>query len=91
MLTEYKEEFEKTIPYKYLTKNIVRDFEGYLIENDIPLSDAYNHIIPFSETQCIVSRKTQRGYRTRLRRFIEYIYEKEGIPQTNEGKMIIKG
>ena len=90
MIKEYYLDFEKTISYKYLTHKCVNEFGEYLTKNCIPLGEAYDNIFAFSES-CNTSKKTQRVYRTRLRRFIEYIYEKEGIPMTNEGKMILRG
>lgn len=89
MIIEYYDEFQRGIEYKYLTWKVIRTFDEYLMKNKIPLEEAYDNIFAFSET-CIVSKKSQRNYRTRLRRFIEYIYREEGIPVVEEDTIKIK-
>lgn len=88
MIMEYMDGFDAQFQYKYLPRKVVRDFEEYLVKNNIPLHDAYDNIRNFSESRS-VTRKTQRAYRTRLRRFVEYIYEEKGITPGNEGKQTI--
>lgn len=78
MILEYVEPFEKTVLYNYVSGKLVRNFEDYLMENSIKLEDAYENIYDFVDTLDVVSR-TRKNYRTRLRRFVEYIYIQEGI------------
>lgn len=87
MISGYYEEFENQFSYSYLGRQVMEKFEDWLEEEDIPLDEAYYHIEDYCDS-LPVSRKTQRNYRTRLRRFIEYIYDKENIVILRRGDVL---
>ena len=83
MITEYYKEFKELNIYKNVTPGLIRKFDAYLIDNNICLNDAYNAIVDFTATTC-VSPLTRRAYRTRLRRYIEFVYQKQGIEKPRQ-------
>lgn len=78
MIIEYFDEFMQEFNYPYLNSQCVTLFDGYLLFKGIQLCDAKDHIENFTEG-LPVSSQTKRNYRTRLRRFIEYILEQEDV------------
>lgn len=90
MISEYYEEFAKTTTYKYLHAKLIQDFEEYLAENGVALEEVYNEINWFCDS-LPVSTRTSRVYRTRLRRFIEYIYNKNNIKIDGEIRITREG
>ena len=80
-------EFKVEHDYKYINPGLVRDFDEYLEVNDVPLDEAYYSITDFCDTLNVRS-KTKMNYRTRLRRFIEFVYDKNDIPVIDEGELI---
>ena len=87
MITEYIDEFKREHDYGYIPPGLVRDFDEYLEVNDVPLDEAYYSITDFCDTLNVRS-KTKMNYRTRLRRFIEFVYDKNDIPVIDEGELI---
>lgn len=80
-------EFKVEHDYRYINPGLVRDFDEYLEVNDVPLDEAYYSITDFCDTLNVRS-KTKMNYRTRLRRFIEFVYDKNDIPVIDEGGLI---
>ena len=87
MITEYIDEFKREHDYGYIPPGLVRNFDEYLEVNDVPLDEAYYSITDFCDTLNVRS-KTKMNYRTRLRRFIEFVYDKKDIPVIDEGELI---
>lgn len=87
MISEYYNEFENQFSYSNLARQVMNNFEDWLEQEDIPLDEAYYHIEDYCDN-LPVSRKTQRNYRSRLRRFIEYIYDKQDINIIHEGDVL---
>lgn len=87
MLDKYLVEFKVEHDYMYINPGLVRDFDEYLEVNDVPLDEAYYSITDFCDTLNVRS-KTKMNYRTRLRRFIEFVYDKNDIPVIDEGELI---
>lgn len=87
MLDKYLVEFKIEHDYKYINPGLVIDFDEYLELNDVPLDEAYYSITDFCDTLNVRS-KTKMNYRTRLRRFIEFVYDKKDIPVIDEGELI---
>ena len=80
-------EFKVEHDYMYINPGLVRNFDEYLEVNDVPLDEAYYSITDFCDTLNVRS-KTKMNYRTRLRRFIEFVYDKNDIPVIDEGELI---
>jgi len=87
MITEYIDEFKREHDYGYIPPGLVRDFDEYLEVNDVPLDEAYYSITDFGDTLNVIS-KTKRNYQTRLRRFVEFVYDKEDIPIIEEESVL---
>lgn len=77
-MLDYFDEFCESEQYNNLNLKTVISFEEYLVSNDMGLKDMMGAVVPFVET-LPVTPKTGRVYRTRLRRFIEFVCEREGI------------
>ena len=82
MITEYYDEFNNQFNYKFVGKKLVNNFEKWLKVNEIPLDESYYYIEEYTDS-LRVSNGTKRTYRTRLRRFIEYIYGEKEISILN--------
>ena len=80
-------EFKVEHDYNYINPGLIRNFDEYLEVNDVPLDEAYYSITDFCDTLNVRS-KTKMNYRTRLRRFIEFVYDKNDIPVIDEGELI---
>ncbi len=78
MIIEYYEEYNSTLGYTFLGRGVVENFEQYIVDHQIPLMKVWSNIDNFTRTLSVIS-KTRRSYSTVLRRFVEYIYYKEGI------------
>jgi len=87
MLDKYLVEFKVEHDYNYINPGLIRNFDEYLEVNDVPLDEAYYSIADFCDTLNVRS-KTKMNYRTRLRRFIEFVYDKNDIPVIDEGELI---
>ena len=78
MIIEYYDEYNNTMSYTFLSRGPVEKFDKYLVDHNVPLEKVWETIDDFTETLSLKS-KTRRNYNTRMRRFVEYIYYKEGI------------
>lgn len=83
-LCDYYNRYCKKFTYKPLHKKLVSEFDKFLVNNKIPLQQSYEYIDEYGDG-IPVSRRTQRHYKTQLRRFVEYIYD------TNSWEYIEKG
>lgn len=82
-LEQYYEQFEAEYPYQYLNRRTVRKFATWLEKHDIKLEDAFQNINRFGDTLPVIAQ-TKRNYQCRLRRFMEFVYKKEGIEVKGE-------
>lgn len=90
MIKEYYEEFKNKRIYLNVTRGLISQFEAFLLETGTPIEAAYNKIEIFTDGLS-VSKQTKKNYRTRLRRYMEYVYNKNGVKvPTDEQKTIIK-
>lgn len=89
MWIEYYDEFENSMPYQYLARNFVQDWEEYCEKHNLTYENAYNHINDYALTK-LVGLQTRRNYKTRLRRFVEYVLEKKSIRAEEEDRIILK-
>ena len=78
MIVEYFEDWKGSLSYTPVGKGVVTKFEAYLSQNSLSLEEAYENVVPFTDTLSI-QKKTRSFYRTQLRRLLEYIYEEEGV------------
>lgn len=78
MIIEYYEEYNSTLGYTFLSHGIVQKFEEYIMDHQIPLEKVYTSIDDWADG-LHVKPCTRRNYQTRMRRFIEYIYERRGV------------
>ena len=90
MITEYYKKFLNECGYLNVTPSLINRFESYLIRSNTPIEEAYDHIGRFTDL-LPVATITKKNYRTRLRRYLEYVYKEKGIKQpTENGKTILK-
>lgn len=87
MLSKYFVMFRVEHDYQYIGPGLIKQFDEYLELEDIPLDEAYYHITPFCDTLNVRS-KTKMNYRTRLRRYVEFVYDLEDIKIVDEGELI---
>lgn len=89
MWIEYYDEFEGQYSYYYLARNFVQDWEEYCKKRSISYSEAYRNIDEYALTRT-VSIESRRNYKTRLRRFVEYVLNKKGIEAEEDGRIVIR-
>lgn len=88
MFIEYYEEFENQFKYYYLSRKFVLGWEEYCKKYDLNYENAYKHIGDYALSKN-ANLLTQRNYKTRLRRFVEYVLQKKGLRAEDE-KIVIK-
>lgn len=89
MWIEYYEEFDKQFEYYYLSRIFVKDWESYCRKHDLSYENAYTHIDEYALSKQ-VGLETRRNYKTRLRRFVEFVLNKKGIKAEDDGRIVIK-
>ena len=78
MISRYYKGFVDSVEYSTLNPRTCILFENYLLSNGITLGGAMDAVNPFVDGLPL-QPKTKRAYKTRLRRFIEYVWEQEGL------------
>ena len=89
MWIEYYDEFEGSYPYQFLSRRFVLDWEEYCIDNGLRYDNSYSHIDEYALSRH-VSLETRRNYKTRLRRFVEFVLKKKGIELREDDRIVIK-
>lgn len=83
-LHDYYEEYCENFSYKPLHKNLVFKFDNFLNVKKIPIEQSYEHISEYVDN-ISVSRRTQRHYKTQLRRYTEYVYQENNWSYNESG------
>ena len=82
-LLQYWSKFNDERGYKLKGPGRVDDFELWCDEHRITLEESYNYVNEWTDTLPI-TRKTKQGYRTVLRRLIEFVIEEESDKDGSE-------
>lgn len=72
-----------------MSTSLVVGFEDYLKQQEITIEKAYQSIPDYTDTLPI-SNKTRRNYNQKLRNFIEYVYNQQGIVLEHDPRTILK-